>query len=57
MTVIGFPTPRKPTEAQSETLVALLDATLAARVGDIESAQQNMLKGQAALRVWDDARG
>ena len=57
MSVIDFPTPRTPTEAQSETLVALLDATLAARVGDIESAQQNMLKGQAALRVWDDARG
>ena len=57
MTVIGFPTPCKPSEAQSETLVALPDATLAARVGDIESAQQNMLKGQAALRVWDDARG
>ena len=57
MSVIDFPTPRKRTEAQSETLVALLDATLATRVGDREEAQQNMLKAQAALRAWNDACG
>jgi hypothetical protein len=57
MAVIDFPTRRNPAEAQSETLVALLDATLAARVGDIESAQQNILKAQTTLRAWDDALG
>jgi len=57
MSVIDFPTRRNPTEAQSETLVALLDATLAARVGDIELVQQSILKAQAAWQAWDDACG
>ena len=57
MAVIDFPMRRNPAEAQSKTLVALLDATLAARVGDIELAQQNILKAQTALWVWDDVRG
>ena len=49
MAVIDFTTPRKPTEAQSETLVALLDAILATRLGDVEEAQQNMVRAWNAL--------
>ena len=52
MSVIDFPTPRKPTEAQSETVVALLDAILATRLGDVEEAQQNMVRAWNALDAW-----
>lgn len=56
MAVIDFPTPRKPTEAQSETIVALLDALSATRLGDVEGAQQNMIKAWDASDEWSGMR-
>jgi hypothetical protein len=55
--VIQFPTARAPhaDEAQSLTLVAALDATLAIRLGNIEAAHQQMLKQWDALQAWADA--